>query len=33
MSQALAGLGGRVLGQSLLTLANVITVAAPLAAD
>ena len=33
MFQALAGRGGRVLGRSLLTLANVITVAAPLAAD
>ena len=33
MSQALAGRGGRVLGRSLLTLANVITAAAPFAAD
>ena len=33
MSQAIAGRGGRVLGRSLLTLANVITAAAPLAAD
>jgi Family of unknown function (DUF6640) len=33
MTQALAGGGGRVLGRSLLTLANVITTAAPLAAD
>lgn len=33
MTQVLAGRGGRVLGRSLLTLANVITVAAPLAAD
>ena len=33
MSQALAGRGGRALGRSLLTAANVITVAAPLAAD
>src|SRR5580704_17863597 len=33
MSQALEGRGGRVLGRSLLTLANVITAAAPLAAD
>ena len=33
MSQALAGRGGRVLGRSLLTLANLITAAAPLAAD
>ena len=33
MSQALAGQGGRVLGKSLLTLANVITAAAPFAAD
>ena len=33
MSHALAGRGGRVLGRSLLTLANVITAAAPFAAD
>jgi hypothetical protein len=33
MAQALAGRGGRVLGRSLLTLANVITAAAPLVAD
>ena len=33
MSLALAGRGGRVLGRSLLTVANVITVVAPLAAD
>jgi uncharacterized protein DUF6640 len=33
MSQAPVGRGGRVLGRSLLTLANVITAAAPLAAD
>jgi hypothetical protein len=33
MSQALAGRGGRVFGKSLLTLANVITVAAPVTAD
>jgi hypothetical protein len=33
MTQALAGGGGRMLGRSLLTLANVITAAAPLAAD
>jgi hypothetical protein len=33
VSQALAGRGGRVLGRSLLTLANVITAAVPLAAD
>jgi hypothetical protein len=33
MDQALPGQGGRVLGRSLLTLANLITVAAPLAAD
>jgi Family of unknown function (DUF6640) len=33
MTKALAGRGDRVLGRSLLTLANVITVAAPLAAD
>ena len=33
MTQPLAGRDGRVLGRSLLTLANVITVAAPLAAD
>ena len=33
MSQALEGRGGRVLGRSLLTVANVITAAAPLAAD
>jgi phage tail sheath gpL-like len=33
MTQALAGREGRVLGRSLLTLANVITVAVPLAAD
>jgi hypothetical protein len=33
MSQALAGQGGRVLGRSLLTLANVITAAVPFAAD
>jgi Family of unknown function (DUF6640) len=33
MSQVLPGRGGGVLGRSLLTLANVITVAAPLAAD
>ena len=33
MSQALTGQGGRVLGRSLLTLANAITTAAPLAAD
>jgi hypothetical protein len=33
MSQVLAGRGGRVLGRSLLTLANVVTAAAPLAAD
>jgi hypothetical protein len=33
MTQAFAGGDGRVLGRSLLTLANVITAAAPLAAD
>lgn len=33
MAESLAGLGGRVLGKSLLTLANVITAVAPLAAD
>lgn len=33
MSQALAGRTGRELGRSLLTLANLITAAAPLAAD
>jgi Family of unknown function (DUF6640) len=33
MSQALARGGGRLLGRSLLTLANVITAVAPLAAD
>jgi hypothetical protein len=33
MTEALAGRGGRVLGKSLLTLANVITAAAPVAAD
>lgn len=33
MSHALAGRGGGVLGRSLLTLANVITAAAPFAAD
>ena len=33
MSQALEGRGGRALGRSLLTVANVITAAAPLAAD
>jgi hypothetical protein len=33
MTQPLAGRGGRVLGRSLLTLANVITAAVPLAAD
>jgi Family of unknown function (DUF6640) len=33
MSQVLAGQGGRVLGRSLLTLANVITAAVPFAAD
>ena len=33
MSQVLAGRGGRVLGRGLLTLANVITAAAPFAAD
>src|ERR1700758_1242441 len=33
MSQALAGRGGRVLGRSLLTLANVITAAASFTAD
>ena len=33
MTQPSPGRGGRVLGKSLLTLANVITVAAPLAAD
>jgi hypothetical protein len=33
MTQALAGRGGRVIGRSLLTLANVITMTAPLAAD
>ncbi len=33
MTQARAGGGGTVLGRSLLTLANVITAAAPLAAD
>ena len=33
MSQAPAGRGGRVLGKSLLTLANVITAVAPFAAD
>jgi hypothetical protein len=33
MTQPFAGQGGRVLGKSLLTLANVITAAAPLAAD
>jgi hypothetical protein len=33
MTQPIAGRQGRVLGRSLLTLANVITAAAPLAAD
>ena len=33
MSQPFAGRGGRVLGKRLLTLANVITGVAPLAAD
>jgi hypothetical protein len=33
MTQPFAGRGGRVLGKSLLTLANVITAVAPLAAD
>src|SRR5215469_11702004 len=33
ISQPRAGRGGRVLGRSLLTLANVITAAAPFAAD
>ena len=33
MSQALEGRGGRVLGRSLLTVANLITAAALLAAD
>ncbi len=33
MTQAFAGGDGRVLGRGLLTLANVITAAAPLAAD
>jgi hypothetical protein len=33
MSQPFAGRGGRVLGKSLLTLANAITAVAPLAAD
>jgi hypothetical protein len=33
MTTPVAGRGGRVLGRSLLTLANVITVAAPIAAD
>jgi hypothetical protein len=33
MTQPSPGRGGRVLGKSLLTLANVITAAAPLAAD
>ncbi len=33
MSQSLAGQDGRMLGRSLLTLANVITAAAPVAAD
>ena len=33
MTQQCAGRGGRVLGKSLLTLANVITAVAPLAAD
>ena len=33
VSQALKGRGGRALGRSLLTVANVITAAAPLAAD
>jgi hypothetical protein len=33
MSQAFAGQGGRMLGRGLLTLANGITAAAPLAAD
>jgi hypothetical protein len=33
MTQPSRGRGGRVLGKSLLTLANIITVAAPLAAD
>jgi hypothetical protein len=33
MDQVLAGRGGRLLGRSLLTLANVITAAAPVAAD
>jgi hypothetical protein len=33
MTQPVAGQGGRVLGKSLLTLANVITAAAPPAAD
>jgi len=33
MAQPLAGQGGRTLGRSLLTVANVITVVAPVAAD
>jgi hypothetical protein len=33
MTQPLAGQGGRMLGKGLLTLANVITVVAPVAAD
>jgi Family of unknown function (DUF6640) len=33
MTQPLAGQGGRMLGRSLLTVANVITVVAPVAAD
>jgi hypothetical protein len=33
MTQPVAGWGGRLLGRGLLTLANVITVAAPVAAD
>jgi hypothetical protein len=33
MSQPVPGRGGRVLGRSLLTLANVITAAVPIAAD
>ena len=33
MTRPVAGRNGRVLGRSLLTLANVITVAAPIAAD
>ena len=33
MTRPVAERGGRVLGRSLLTLANMITVAAPIAAD